>query len=93
MGRAIAKIADVHPCEEPRTTFTCGTIGGGTTVNSIAAHCEMELDMRSAGGKELEEIEAQILPLIQAACDEENARFGIGGQGRRIALHIRGVVL
>ena len=34
MGRAIAKIADVHPCEEPRTTFTCGTIGGGTTVNS-----------------------------------------------------------
>ena len=79
MGRAIAKIADVHPCEEPRTTFTCGTIGGGTTVNSIAAHCEMELDMRSAGGKELEEIEAQILPLIQAACDEENARWGAEG--------------
>lgn len=79
MGRAIAKIADVHPCEEPRTTFTCSTIGGGTTVNSIAAHCEMELDMRSAGGKELEEIEAQILPLIQAACDEENARWGAEG--------------
>lgn len=79
MGRAIAKIADVHPCENPRTTFTCGTITGGTTVNSIAAHCEMELDMRSAGGKELDEVEAQILPLIEQACVEENARWGAQG--------------
>lgn len=79
MGRAIAKIADVRPCENPRTTFTCGTIVGGTTVNSIAAHCEMELDMRSAGGKELEEVEAQILPLIEQACAEENARWGAEG--------------
>lgn len=79
MGRAIAKIADVRPCQDPRTTFTCGTISGGTTVNSIAAHCEMELDMRSAGGKELEEVEAQILPLIEQACAEENARWGAEG--------------
>lgn len=79
MGRAIAKIADVRPCEDPRTTFTCGTISGGTTVNSIAAHCEMELDMRSAGGKELEELEAQILPLLDAACAEENARWNAEG--------------
>lgn len=79
MGRAIAKIADVHPCTDPKTTFTCGTIAGGTTVNSIAAHCEMELDMRSAGARELDEIEAQILPLIEAACREENARWNAEG--------------
>lgn len=79
MGRAIAKIADVEPCADPRTTFTCGTIAGGTTVNSIAAHCEMELDMRSAGAAELDQIEAQILPLIRQACDEENARWGAQG--------------
>lgn len=79
MGRAIAKIADVKPCEDPRTTFTCGTVAGGTTVNSIAEHCEMELDMRSAGARELDEIEAQILPLIEAACREENARWGAEG--------------
>lgn len=79
MGRAIAKIADVQPCQNPRTTFTCGTIAGGTTVNSIAAHCEMELDMRSAGGKELEELEAQLLPLIEQACEQENARWGAQG--------------
>lgn len=80
MGRAIAKIDEVVPCKDPRTTFTCGTISGGTTVNSIAAHCEMELDMRSAGAKELDEIEAQILPLFEQACKEENARWGAEGE-------------
>ena len=75
MGRAIAKISNVRPCEAPQTTFTCGTVAGGTTVNSIASHCEMELDMRSAGAKELDELEAQILPLIEQACQEENERW------------------
>ena len=79
MGRAIAKIADVEPCAVPKTTFTCGTVAGGTTVNSVAAHCEMELDMRSAGAKELDEIEEQILPLFEEACREENARWGAEG--------------
>ena len=79
MGRAIAKIADVETCPDPRTTFTCGTVAGGTTVNSIAAHCEMELDMRSAGAQELVDLEKQILPLIEAACEEENKRWGATG--------------
>lgn len=80
MGRAIAKVADVQPCADPRTTFTCGTVSGGTTVNSIAAHCEMELDMRSAGAQELEALEAQILPLFEQACQEENARWAAQGE-------------
>ncbi len=79
MGRAIAKISDLQTCSDPKTTFTCGTISGGTTVNSIAAHCEMELDMRSAGARELDELEAQILPLFEAAEREENARWNAQG--------------
>ena len=79
MGRAIAKIADVVPPQTARSTYTCGTIQGGTTVNSIAAHCEMELDMRSAGGPELDELESIILPLIKQACEEENKRWGATG--------------
>lgn len=79
MGRAIAKISDVEPPKSARSTFTCGTVAGGTTVNSIAAHCEMELDMRSAGAKELDELEATILPLFEAACAEENARWNASG--------------
>ena len=45
--RAGAKIADFKVPEDPKTTFTIGTIKGGTTVNSIAAHCEVEVDMRN----------------------------------------------
>ena len=36
MGRAIAKIADLRTPEQPKTTFTVGTVTGGTSVNSIA---------------------------------------------------------
>ena len=76
IGRAIAKIADLQTVSDPKTTFTCGTIKGGTTVNSIAAHVEMELDMRSAGAKELDELEARILPIFEQAAKDENARWG-----------------
>ncbi len=76
MCRAGAKVADIQTKKDPKTTFTCGTMKGGTTVNSIADHAEMELDMRSAGAKELDELEAQLLPLFEEACREENARWG-----------------
>ena len=76
IGRAIAKISDIQTKTDPKTTFTCGTIHGGTTVNSIAAHVEMELDMRSAGASELDELEAQILPIFEQAAKDENARLG-----------------
>ena len=76
IGRAIAKISDIQTKTDPKTTFTCGTIHGGTTVNSIAAHVEMELDMRSAGASELDELEAQILPIFEQAAKDENARWG-----------------
>jgi acetylornithine deacetylase/succinyl-diaminopimelate desuccinylase-like protein len=79
MSRVVAKIGDVVPPAEPRTTFTIGTVVGGTTVNSIASHCEMELDMRSGGAQELELLEAMILPLIEAGCKEENERWGATG--------------
>lgn len=75
MGRAIAALADVRVPEDPRTTFTVGTVAGGTTVNSIAASAVMELDMRSNDGAQLKKLEAGILPLLQAAVDAENQRW------------------
>lgn len=35
MGRAIAKISELQPPADPRTTFTVGTVSGGTSVNAI----------------------------------------------------------
>lgn len=76
MGRAIAKIADVEAPKSPKTTFTIGVVSGGTSVNSIAAEARLQLDMRSNSQEELLKIESKILPLIQEAVDEENARWG-----------------
>ena len=75
MGRAIAKIGDVETPKQPKTTFTVGVVNGGTSVNSIAADAQMLLDMRSNSQEELLKTEAKILPLIQEAVDEENARW------------------
>src|SRR5689334_2400965 len=47
MGRAIAKISDLQTPAEPRTTFTVGTVRGGTSVNAIAGEARMAVDMRS----------------------------------------------
>src|SRR6267378_4560317 len=75
MGRAIAKISDLQTPSEPKTTFTVGTVGGGTSVNAIAGEARMAVDMRSDSTEELLKLEARLLDLVKAAVVEENARW------------------
>ncbi|TAG81409.1 MAG: M20/M25/M40 family metallo-hydrolase [Betaproteobacteria bacterium] len=75
MGRAIAKMADVETPSNPKTTFTVGTVKGGTSVNAIAADAEIGLDMRSNDANELAKLEEKMLAIARAAADEENARW------------------
>lgn len=76
LGRAIAKISEVRTPDEPKTTFTVGTLKGGTSVNAIAADAELGLDMRSNSAAELKKLEDIILPLARQAAEEENKRWG-----------------
>jgi tripeptide aminopeptidase len=76
LGRAIAKIAELKTPKDPKTTFTVGVISGGTSVNSIAAEAQMQMDMRSNKEKELLELEAKFLEIVKAAAAEENGRWG-----------------
>lgn len=76
LGRGIAKIADVKVPTEPKTTFTVGVVSGGTSVNSIAAEAQMQLDMRSNAEAELLDLEDTILGLVHDAAAEENKRWG-----------------
>jgi tripeptide aminopeptidase len=75
MGRAIAKISDLQTPSEPKTTFTVGTVGGGTSVNAIAGEARMAVDMRSNSSEELLKLEARLLDLVKEAMVEENARW------------------
>ncbi len=75
LGRAIAKIADLQTPSEPRTTFTVGTVSGGTSVNAIAAEARMAVDMRSNSTEELLKLEARLLDQVKDAAAEENKRW------------------
>ncbi len=76
LGRAIAGIADLQTPVKPKTTFTVGTIAGGTSVNSIAGEATMDLDMRSNDNAELLKLEEQALKIVQQAAAAENKRWG-----------------
>ncbi|MBI3938511.1 MAG: M20/M25/M40 family metallo-hydrolase [Betaproteobacteria bacterium] len=76
MGRAIAGISELRTPAQPKTTFTVGTVRGGTSVNAIAGEAVMEVDMRSVENPPLLAIEAEILKAIRDAVAGENARWG-----------------
>lgn len=76
MGRAIAGISDVVTPQDPKTTFTVGTVSGGTSVNSIAADAKMLLDMRSNSEDELLKLEEKVLDIVRVAATTENDRWG-----------------
>jgi tripeptide aminopeptidase len=76
LGRAIAGISDLETPKVPKTTFTVGTVAGGTSVNSIAADATMDLDMRSNDNTELLKLEAKALQIARDAAVAENRRWG-----------------
>lgn len=77
MGRAIAKIAEIRTPSFPKTTFTVGTVGGGTSVNTIAPDARMAVDIRSDDMAALLETEKKVLSAIDEAVAEENRRWGV----------------
>jgi tripeptide aminopeptidase len=77
MGRAIAKIAEVRTPSFPKTTFTVGTVGGGTSVNTIAPDARMAIDIRSDDMASLLEAEKKILATLDEAVAEENKRWNV----------------
>lgn len=78
MGRAIAKISEFETPSFPKTTFTVGTVEGGTSVNSIAADAIFAIDMRSNDREELAILEEQAKQAALEAVAEENARWNNG---------------
>ena len=77
MGRAIARIADIETPKVPKTTFTVGTVSGGTSVNTIAPDARMTIDIRSDAEQPLLDTEARILAAIDQSVVEENKRWGV----------------
>jgi tripeptide aminopeptidase len=52
---------------EPRTTLNVGIIRGGTSINTIAAEADLQLDLRSAGIEALTELTRKVEVLVSTS--------------------------
>jgi acetylornithine deacetylase/succinyl-diaminopimelate desuccinylase-like protein len=73
MGNAIKKFGALTVPASPKTTYSVGVVGGGTSVNSIPNEIWMDVDMRSESRDELNTLDAAFRKLVDEAVSEENA--------------------
>jgi len=59
LARLAAGLAGLEVADLPRAAFNIGEIRGGTSVNTIAAHAEMLVDLRSIDAAALAELDAR----------------------------------
>lgn len=71
LARLITALNEIELPRYPRTTLNVGVISGGTSVNTIASHASLELDLRSEGPAELTELSAKVEQLIAGCCRSE----------------------
>jgi tripeptide aminopeptidase len=67
----------------PRATFNIGVIEGGTSVNTIAAHASLLLDLRSEDREELTRLIRRTEELVEAANSIGDAQFSATVVGDR----------
>ena len=75
VGRLVAAVASFEVPEEPSTTFSVGRIGGGTSVNAIAAEAWIEVDLRSVDPVALSALDGRFHEAVTGALDDERARW------------------
>ncbi len=74
VGLAIAGLARLEIPAKPRTTYSVGRIGGGTSINAIPTEAWMEVDLRSADAAALKKLDAAFQSSVRSALEEENKR-------------------
>ena len=84
--RAGALMADLRVPSDPKTTYTIGTIRGGTSVNTIAAEASVDVDMRSVDNDVLLKLEAEVMRAFEAGVEAENAFRGVTDEALQLRL-------
>ncbi len=67
LGLAITALYSLPLPRSPRTTLNVGVASGGTSVNSIAGHAELLLDLRSLDTRALEALAERASSAIEGA--------------------------
>ncbi|TFW31357.1 M20/M25/M40 family metallo-hydrolase [Massilia horti] len=72
LAQAASAFSRTQVPASPKTTYSIGLLGGGTSVNSIPVSSWMDVDMRSESPAELKRVEDRLLKIVQEAADSEN---------------------
>ncbi len=72
LGQAANEFSRIQVPASPKTTYSIGLVGGGTSVNSIPLSGWMEVDMRSESLPELKRLEDRMLKVVTEAAEGEN---------------------
>lgn len=64
IAQLAAEITRLRPPESPRTTYNIGRLEGGQSVNTIAQHAWLELDLRSEEPEALATIIDQVMEIV-----------------------------
>jgi acetylornithine deacetylase/succinyl-diaminopimelate desuccinylase-like protein len=89
LAAALTELTHLTLPSNPRTTLNCGTISGGTSVNSIPSSATCDLDLRSTSTQELDNLESLVVSTL-SKCVKAEARRGRArdAQRQRDALRI-----
>ncbi len=67
LAKLIVKLTGMPLPDTPRTSINVGVVSGGTSVNTIAGHAQMELDLRSEGEQTLAGLVAHVERILEEA--------------------------
>ncbi|WP_333691489.1 M20/M25/M40 family metallo-hydrolase [Chloroflexus sp.] len=82
--RLAARLTELNVPFSPRTTFNIGTISGGTSVNTIAQHASMLLDLRSVSSAALTDLVNDVYRLVEeVALEQPEVRLQLSKVGDR----------
>jgi tripeptide aminopeptidase len=83
-------LTELDAPKEPRSSFNIGVIAGGTSVNTIAEHASLLLDLRSVEPAALDGLIAQVERVVAAAKPDGNYQIEVVGDrpaGRIVPEH------
>jgi acetylornithine deacetylase/succinyl-diaminopimelate desuccinylase-like protein len=84
LAALVTKLTAIPLPAEPRTSLNVGRMGGGTSVNAIAADAWLELDLRSESSQVLTELTQTVEKMVESAI-RPDARMEAEVIGRRPA--------
>ncbi len=62
----VTRLVSIKLPKKPRTTMNIGKFTGGISVNSIASEASLDLDLRSGGQEQLDELDEKVKKLIHS---------------------------